>query len=117
VKARILIVGEDLALLETRALLLRDWETLTANSSQAKTNVEAQNFDLILLCHTVTEKNARALIQAAALSQSRPLILAISYPGKNSNLGVETHTLNFYESPAWLPTRVAGMMAERVPAS
>jgi hypothetical protein len=115
-KARILIVGEDIGLLESRGYLLKDWETVTANSSQAKAGVGAEDFDLILLCHTVTEKNARDLIQFAALSQSRPLILAISYPGKNANLGVETHTLNLYESPAWLPTRVSGMMAEHTPS-
>ena len=34
-KARILIVGEDPALLMTRSLLLKEWETATATSLQA----------------------------------------------------------------------------------
>lgn len=113
-KARILLVGEDLSLLETRALLLREWETFTANSLQAKDAVKAKDFHLVLLCHSVAEESARDLIQAATLSPSKPIVLAIRHPGGSEYPGAETHTVNFYESPAWLPTRVAGMLAERI---
>jgi hypothetical protein len=116
-KARILVVGEDLPLLESRALLLKDWETSIANSFAAKAEVKAQHFDMILLCHTVAEQNARDLIQAASLSGSSPVVLAIRLPGESDYPGAEMHTFNLWESPAWLPTRVSGLMAARVPSS
>jgi hypothetical protein len=116
-KAHILVVGEDPALLKSRALLLEDWETSIVSSLEAKAEVKAHDFDLILLCHTVAEKNARELIQEASLSRSTPIVLAIRFPGDDIDLGVETHTVNVYESPGWLPTRVSGLMAGRTPSS
>jgi hypothetical protein len=112
-KARILIVGEDPALLMTRSLLLKEWETATATSLQANIEVQANDFDLILICQSVTEENIKALIQSMPSSRWHPLILAIRYPGENTDLGVETHVNSPYESPGWLPDRVSEIMAER----
>lgn len=113
-KARILLIGEDEALLQTRAKLLADWETVTVNSTRAITALETQHFDLVVIGHSVPENSAIAVISAAGRLVKPVAILAIRLPGEEDHLGVETHTSDLHESPGWLPKRVSALLAERL---
>ena len=112
-KERILLVGEDPTLLATRALLLSDWETETVHTFKAINRIESESFDLVVIGHTVPEVSARVLIWGAKELENPPEILAIRTSRGDDDLGVETHTSDLYESPAWLRERVSEMLTHR----
>ena len=77
----ILCVGEDLDLLNTRAMLL---ETLGAEVKCATTLIEAleqvadENFDVIVLCHSLNQHAAVAISDAIRERKPPPLILKMT---------------------------------------
>ena len=77
----ILCVGEDPDLLGTRAMLL---ERLGAEVKRATSVPEAleqvahENFDLIVLCHSLRQSDAVAICQASCQRNPPPLILKIT---------------------------------------
>jgi DNA-binding NtrC family response regulator len=76
-KRRILLVGEDPALLETRALLLSAWETSIRDTRSALAAIQSETFDVVIVGQLVTAENARLLISAARKREPVPEILAI----------------------------------------
>jgi CheY-like chemotaxis protein len=113
-KERILLVGEDPLLLATRALLLSDWGTETANSYEAMQRIYAgATYDLVLIGHTVPTLGAHLLIDRLKEQDSPPEILAIRLAMGEADLEVETHLSDLYESPAWLRNRVSEMLMSR----
>jgi hypothetical protein len=109
---RILLVGEDPVLMATRAMLLSDWKTTTADPRQALTTLDAESFDAMILCQTVSNADAEQLIAATRRKQPGAAILAIGPTGK-THLGVRTEAVDLEKSPAWLRATVAEMLAER----
>ena len=63
----ILLVGEDIELLDTRAAVLRNTgaEVECLRSAQVPESAGLQAFDLIILCHTLGEPEARTIADAA----------------------------------------------------
>jgi CheY-like chemotaxis protein len=49
-KAAILIVGDDLALLETRAAMLKAWHVSTTTAEHAVEAIRSTAHDLIIFC-------------------------------------------------------------------
>jgi CheY-like chemotaxis protein len=112
-KQRILMVGEDSLLLATRALLLSDWETETANSYAAMERIYAgAAFDLVIIGHTIPQLGAHLLIDRLREQSSPPEIIAIRI-AEEDDLEVETHISDLYESPGWLRKRVSEILTSR----
>jgi len=112
-KARILLVGDDPTLLQTRALILKDWETVAANSKDALSTIHSWPFDIIVVGQTVPVGLATEIIAAAKAADPAAHVIAIRFPEDNSDLGVETHTTDLGTHPSWLRERVAFLLAKR----
>lgn len=112
-KERILLVGEDPVLLETRALLLSDWQTEIKDTFHAIAALEAERFDVVILGQLVTAKNARLVISSAKRQEPVPEILAIRYVDDPADLGVDTHEIDLLKSPAWLRAWVKAALEKR----
>jgi hypothetical protein len=63
----ILLVGEDLQLLATRAAVLRkvDAEVELGRPEELKALMSERHYDLLVLCHTLREKDANTITQLA----------------------------------------------------
>jgi DNA-binding NtrC family response regulator len=112
-KERILLVGEDPVLLETRALLLSDWETEIKDTHSAIATIATEQFDVVILGQLVTAKNAQLVISSAKEKEPAPEILAIRNGGDSAALGVDTHQIDLLESPAWLKEWVGAALRKR----
>ena len=76
----ILCIGEDMELLETRSAVLRKTgaEVKCLTSAQARETDDLSAFDLIVLCHTMEEPEARRIADDAGRLQPAPLILLLN---------------------------------------
>jgi DNA-binding response OmpR family regulator len=76
----ILLVGEDMQLLDTRAAVLRNTgaEVECLRSAQVPESAGLQAFDLIILCHTLGEPEARTIADAAERLNHPPFILLLN---------------------------------------
>ena len=63
----ILLLGEDLRLLATRAAVLRrvDAEVDLCRPQDCSARMNARRYDLLVLCHTLRERDAEAITQQA----------------------------------------------------
>ena len=69
VKPSILCVGEDADLLNNRAMLLRSLDAdakCLLGSAAAVQCLASESFDLLVLCHTVKQADARAILNAVS---------------------------------------------------
>jgi hypothetical protein len=112
-KERILLVGEDPALLLTRAFLLAEWQTEIVNTKAALPAMQAKQFDIVIIGQLVSVIETKRLIAEAAKLNPAPSILVIRFIGEDIDFGVETHFANSEESPGWLQDCVARLLAER----
>lgn len=115
-KERILLVGENSSLIATRALLLSDWETETVNAFQAMECIETQAFDLLIICQSVPDVTAKNLIRAAKELKAPPQILLIRSNRSDEDFGVDVHTQDLWESPAWLRESATKILERRIAA-
>lgn len=78
---RVLVVSRDVPLLRTRDLMLGTFfSVLTA---EARNLIEEERFDLLVLCHSLTEQECRQLTKSAQLRRSTVKVLATSPRGKD----------------------------------
>ena len=112
-KERILLIGEEPALLATRASLLSEWETTIAYSWEAIETLQEDRFDLVIISQSVPVERTQEFIRVASTLHATPQVLAIRYPGGRHDLGVETREVDLMEGPAWLGRRVAAMFSQR----
>jgi hypothetical protein len=75
----ILLIGEDLRLLATRAAVLRkvDAEVDLGRPAEFTTRMRARRYDLLVLCHTLQEKDAEAITSQVQQSWPEVRILQI----------------------------------------
>jgi hypothetical protein len=75
----ILLVGEDLRLLATRAAVLRrvDAEVDLGRPEELSARMAERQYDLLVLCHTLREKDAEAITQLASQRWPATRILQI----------------------------------------
>jgi hypothetical protein len=75
----ILAVGQDQGLLATRAAVLRkcDAGVVEARPSEAIKILKAQQFDLVVLCHTLSAEEMTELIGLAHLQASDSQVLEV----------------------------------------
>ena len=88
-KAAILIVGDDLALLETRAALLKAWHVSTTTAAHAIEAIRSTAHDLIIFCQTIPDKMAQTLIDQAREINPHVATLALKHPGQERTLDGE----------------------------
>jgi hypothetical protein len=93
--ASILIVGEDEMLSHTRALLLEggDWTTGTMDPRDTTEPIEVRPYDLLIICHTVSDDRARGVIAWAAAISPNVKVLAISRPGNDRKVDSANHVI------------------------
>jgi DNA-binding NarL/FixJ family response regulator len=111
--ARILLVGDHPALLQSRALILKDWETVAVDSGLALSSIHSGSFDIVIIGQTVPTGLALEIISAALALTPPAHVIAIHFPEDDSDLGVETHKTDIGANPGWLRERVAFLLAKR----
>ncbi len=88
-KAAILIVGDDLALLQTRAALLKAWNVSTTTAEYAIEAIRSTAHDLIIFCQTIPDEMAQTLIDQARKTNPHVATLALKHPGQERTLEAE----------------------------
>jgi DNA-binding response OmpR family regulator len=78
--ARVLVVGRDEMLLRTREMILGAFFVVegAGRLAEAVTAMKRSKFDLIVLCHSLTQDECEGLALLAGQHTPRPLILAMS---------------------------------------
>jgi CheY-like chemotaxis protein len=107
--AAILIVGDDPALLGTRADLLKAWEVSTANSRQVVGEVRSKAYDLIILCQTIPDETAQMLIHLAREMNPTVKALVIHVSGQERNVDAELYEIQL-QNPGYFLDVVARLM-------
>jgi CheY-like chemotaxis protein len=87
--AAILIVGDDRALLETRAALLKVWQVSTTTAEHAIEAIRSTAHDLIIFCQTIPDETAQTLIDQAREMNPNVVTLALKHPGQERSLDAE----------------------------
>lgn len=84
--ARVLVVSRDEMLLRTRKMILGAFfDVQTAGtSSEAKALLKAKRFDLIVLCHSLTNDECEQLAALARSQSPRPQVLAMCASSRSS---------------------------------
>jgi hypothetical protein len=78
VMKKVLTVGEDPILLDTRILILQKrYYTVGCNSSNALRKLWDEHFDLLLLCHSTPHESATALTKQAGINFPRLITLRL----------------------------------------
>jgi CheY-like chemotaxis protein len=88
-KAAILIIGDDLALLETRAALLKAWHVSTTSAEHAIEAIRSTAHDLIIFCQTIPDATAQTLIDHAREMNPNVATLALKHPAQERTLDAE----------------------------
>ncbi len=116
-KARILLIGEYPPLLNTRALILKEWDCESASSHGALAALQTGLFDMIVIGQSVTDEKALEIVKAAQALDSIPQMIAVRLAHDGADLGIEIHTAKIGESPGWLRHRVAFLLARKCATS
>jgi len=96
--ARVLVVSRDEMLLRTREMILGAFFAVrgAGRFSEARVLLTNNRFDLIILCHSLTQEECERLALIAHEQDHRPLILAMSAssrgnikPWADKQLGVD----------------------------
>jgi hypothetical protein len=112
-----LLVGDHPTLLQSRALILKDWETAAVDSGEALSTINSGSFDIVVVGQTVSTGLALEIISAARALTPPAHVIAIRFPDDDSDFGVETHTTDLGAHPSWLSERVAFLLAKRSAAA
>jgi CheY-like chemotaxis protein len=105
-KAAILIVGDDAALLETRADLLKTWQVSITPSRDAVEEIRSKVYDLMIFCQTVPDEITRTLIHQAREMNPTVKTLAIHVTGQERDLDAELYEIQL-QDPGRLLSAVA----------
>lgn len=111
-KASILLVGDDGPLLKTRAMLLAQWHTEIASSSESLGVLSTKSFDVVIIGQLVPAEMAMRLIEMSKTLNPIPALVAIRYPGDGLN-GIESYSTSAAASPGWLRECVARLLTSR----
>lgn len=77
-KGRVLAIGDDRRLLLTRVNVLNTrWFATMASSEHALTLLKEEPFDILVLCHSVSSREAISLVSSVQRDFPKVLILAL----------------------------------------
>ena len=82
-KERVLLVGDDSLILDTRAMLLQPLETVKSPSRGALATLLGEPFAVVIIGQTVPGPVAQELIMAARSLDLPPALIAIRFPNEN----------------------------------
>src|ERR1700677_1916327 len=105
----ILIVGDDPALLETRADLLKAWQVSTTTSRHAVEEIRSKFYDLMIFCQTISDETAQTLINQARELNPTLKTLAIHLSGQERDVDAELYEIQL-QNPGRLPRVVACLL-------
>jgi DNA-binding NtrC family response regulator len=81
-KPRILVIGADTTLINSRASILnKSYETITAHPNATMEHLHAQHYDLLLVCHSMPYEEASSLIHQAHAEYPHLCIVRLLAPG------------------------------------
>ena len=86
-KPSILIVGDDSTLLRAHTELLRDWQVVTASSSEAGVVIRFFAYDLLILSQTITEATVQSLLYQVSKLRPQQKALVIRRNHREWHLG------------------------------
>jgi hypothetical protein len=111
-QARILSIGDDLILLYSRRLILETAGYTVESSRVDPASIDQtllRGFDLVLLCHSITEEVVSHIVEASMRIAPQTLLLQIS-PLDNP-FGNQAHPVLVSADPAALLSAIAGQLA------
>ena len=106
---KLLLIGDDLVLLQARALILAEWDPLAATSSEAPRILDGQTFELVLIGQSVKAERVAELIQKVRSVSPSTRLLLLRVPGGSQNFDVETFD-GLVMNPEWLRGTVAQLL-------
>ena len=109
-RAAILLVGEYQPLLNTRALLLDDWDVVAVDPRGAPGALRERSYDLLIFCQSVPDSTAEKLLAQATKLHPGIEVLALSYDGEQRRLGTTTFAPHVYK-PQLLRDAVARLLS------
>ena len=107
--AAILIVGDDPALLDTRADLLKAWQVSTTTSRYAVEEIGSKSYDLMIFCQTVSDETTQTLINQAREMNPTLKALAIHVSGQERDVDAELYEIQL-QNPGRLLSAVARLV-------
>jgi CheY-like chemotaxis protein len=111
---KILLVGDDRNLLETRALILADWTTEIVDSRRALERLGSEIFDVVIVGQSAPRVTVTQLVHLSRQLVPSPSVLLLRFADEDEEFGVETHSAGLlHENPGWLKSRVGEMLAAR----
>jgi hypothetical protein len=111
-RVKILIVGDDLMLTETRVGLLSDWQPSASISVQAPGVIRSIVPDLLIVCQTIPDEKAQELIQTARALNPKVQVLAVCRYGQKRDLEAERFEVKLND-PGAFRTVVADLLVNQ----
>jgi CheY-like chemotaxis protein len=110
--AKVLIVGDDPILTETRVGLLNDWQPSASSSIQAPGLIRSIVPDLLIVCQTVPDEKAQELIQTARALNPKVQVLAVCRYAQKRDLEAECFEVKLSD-PGAFRTTVADLLVNQ----
>jgi DNA-binding NtrC family response regulator len=111
-QARILVVGRDSMLLRTRQWILQEHfhVEIAGNETAVATLLLKENFDLVILCHSLKTEECRAIVELVRARASRAKILALDSGGVQCGASLPDDRLDYAEGPNALLSKAVEMV-------
>lgn len=110
--SRVLIVSRDEMLLRTREMILGAFFSVNGAGrvSEARALLAGSSFDLILLCHSLSDDECQQVLDLVEELEKRPLILAFNGPGNGADKPWADQQLGTDAGPYGLLKKCAEML-------
>jgi hypothetical protein len=115
-RVKVLIVGDDPILTETRVGLLSDWQPSASTSTHASDLIRSIVPDLLIVCQTVPDEKAKELIESARALNPRVLALAVCRYQQKRDLDVERFEVQLNNPGAFRAVVADLLQAQTSPA-
>jgi DNA-binding NtrC family response regulator len=104
---------DDPTLLRTRVYMLEDWQTTTANTTEAEAAIQTQPFDLLIIGQTVPDETATSLIALAnTLHPPAATLVICGIAGSDRHFGTATYRIEL-TNPGGFRSAVARLLNSR----
>lgn len=108
-RVKVLIIGDDPVLTQSRVELLRDWRPSASNSTQAPDLIREIVPDLLIICQTVPDEKAKELVASARALNPRVLVLAVCLYNEQRDFDAERFEVQL-DNPGALGIAVAELL-------
>lgn len=115
-RARVLLVSNDPMLATTRAMLLNQFEVVTASLANAQSEILSEPPDLLILCQTIPDTGAQSSIENARAVFPKIEVLALCDYGQWRDLDVVVYEIEI-DHPEHFVAAVATLLHKGNPIS